>query len=165
MNAIVPESWRFLRLAAGYCKQFPHAKQARKKKCVNEKGRGNQTLVIQIDVFCDQRRWFLPGTGSTTKLSSGGPQTCSHPWSIIYCIHWYYIDSTLIVHWYYIDITLILHWYYIDITLILHWYYIDQLYGQHTMQICSIAMLMSLYDMFWIHRKRYIHTLWPYGNQ
>lgn len=135
MNAIVPESWRFLRLAAGYCKQFPHAKQARKKKCVNEKGRGNQTLVIQIDVFCDQRRWFLPGTGSTTKLSSGGPQTCSHPWSIIYCIHWYYIDSTLILHWYYIDIALILHWYYIDFTLILHWsvvrttYYADLFYS------------------------------------
>ena len=161
---IVPESWRFLRLTAGYCKQFPHAKHAGKKNCSMKKAGEIRLWSFRLMCFVI-RDWFLPGTGSTTKLSSGGPQTCSHPWSIIYCIHWYYIDSTLILHWYYIDIALILHWYYIDFTLILHWsvvrttYHADLFYSH-----VEVSLWHVLLGSIWIQRKRYIHTLWqPIG--
>jgi hypothetical protein len=169
---IVPESWRFLRLTAGYCKQFPHAKRARKKNFSMKKAGEIRLWSFRLMCFVIRDAGFSLARGQ--RLNSVAVVLrhvlILEALYIVYIditliVHWYYIDSTLIVHWYCIDITLILHLYYIDFTLILHWsvvrttYHADLFYSH-----VEVSLWHVLLGSIWIHRKRYIHTLWqPIG--
>ena len=74
--------WEIIAKQLGTVNNFPVGKHAR-KDIRNGKGRGNQTLVIHIDVFCVRSEILVSFWGSMTRLSSRGPQTYSHPVSII----------------------------------------------------------------------------------